>query len=215
LTPGLKLGDMMAFGDPPAKMWKALAVIAADLHPTFKAMPNLKPDISRESCVLCSLTVRDFLHRIGFKTAFVAPVVVIVRAVEHGKELHSAGIGVPGTPTRARRWNGHLVVIVPDLENYLIDTTLYQINRPQWRDLPGMLATPLDRTCGKPGKIWGLDVLGGMFMTDAARPSYEFIITWLANPSNAAWKNGPDASRNLRRAAVNRLVHEFGPWRDK
>ncbi len=210
----IPLGDMLVCGDPPpAKLLKALAVIAGHLHPTFAAMPNIKPGISRESCVLCSLTVRDFLQRVGFVRAFVSPVVTVVRAAEHGKELHSAGIGVPGTPPRARRWNGHMIVIVDGL--FLIDTTLYQIARPQWEGLPGMLAAPLGFQEGAPGRMWGLDVLGALFMQDDQRPTYETMITWLANPSNAAWRNGPDASRDLRRPAVNRLVREFGSWRDK
>lgn len=211
--PVLGLGDLMLMGTPPAKLLKALAVIASELHPAFDALPGITPGISRRSCVLCSLTVRDFLQRIGI-AAVAAPVVAVLAATEKGQTLHTAGIGVPGQVPRPRNWNGHMIVVVPEAE-YLIDTTLYQINRPAWSDLPGMVATPIIKQM-QPGhgRMWGLDVLTSIQMTEAER-DYEFQLTWLANPRNNAWRNGPDARRDLRRPAVAKLAHTFGSWREE
>jgi len=205
------LADMAVFGAPSAKLWKALAVIAADLHPAIAKIPGVIPDISKRSCVLCSLTARDFLQRIGID-AIVAPVVTVLWADQDGKQLHSAGIGVPGEERRSdrRNWNGHMIVIVPR-ERLLIDTTLYQINRPAWDDLPGMIVAPIG--LDKPAKLWGLDVLAALQAEGS--DGYVFSMTWLANPTNNAWRNGRDASRNHRRAIVKKLVREFGPWSDK
>ena len=56
------LNDMLVVGRPPAKLTKALATIASVLHPAYdEVLP--KAGKSKESCCLCSLTVRDFLWR--------------------------------------------------------------------------------------------------------------------------------------------------------
>lgn len=203
------LGDMLVMGKPSAKLIKALAVVARDLHPAIERIPNFTPGISKRSCILCSLVVRDFLQRIGIE-AIVAPVVVAIMATAGGKLIHSAGIGVPDTPTRPRNWNGHMVVIAPR-ENYLIDTTLYQINRPAWEALPGMMATRIIEPRNK--RMWGLDAITGVAASGDA--DYEFSLLWLANPTNRAWRNGPDATRERRRLVVHKLAHTFGSWRDK
>ena len=50
----MQLGEMQVIGSPPAKLGKALAVIADTLHPAFAHDPRITPGISKESCVLCS-----------------------------------------------------------------------------------------------------------------------------------------------------------------
>ena len=50
----MQLGEMQVIGSPPAKLAKALAVIADTLHPAFAHDPRITPGISKESCVLCS-----------------------------------------------------------------------------------------------------------------------------------------------------------------
>src|SRR5262252_7800728 len=128
-----RLGDMMVVGNPPAKLWKALAVIADALHPSFELEPRIAPGISKSSCVICALTVRDFLRAIGFDMARVAPVCAVMWASENGKQLHSLGIGHPDDDSAfADRWSGHLVVVIGA---FLIDATLYGAQRPQWPDL--------------------------------------------------------------------------------
>src|SRR5436190_5914768 len=136
---------MIEFGDlsvmsremPPAKLLKALAVIADRLHPVL-AKGGFR---THDSCVLLSLAVRDFLQAIDFTDAVATPVTVVVREFKPGGEQgHSLGIGVPGDRAVApERWAGHMVVTLPKC-GWLIDTTLYQAARPQWPELPGMVA---------------------------------------------------------------------------
>lgn len=205
----IKLGDMTVLGDVPAKMLKALAVIADTLHPAFARQPWIAGnEKSKESCVLCALTVRDFLVGIGFADAVVRPVITIMMAWRDGKQLHSLGIGVPGTPREDGRWVGHLVVDVPSAKT-LIDVTLYRTVRDQWPDLPGMLA--LDTSgFGCWCKINGRKVIVAATMTDEDDPAYSFEIVYLDNPSNKSWRKGPD-SESWRRAVVTAaLVERFG-----
>lgn len=206
------LGDMLVFGRPPAKLTKALAVIAAHLHPAVERLPRITPGISKRSCILCSLAVRDFLQRIGIE-AMVAPVVAVLLATRGDETLHSAGIGVPGTVAAPRNWNGHMVVVA---ERFVIDTTLYQIHRPAWDHLPGMMAVPVDGAPVAPEhrRMWGLDVLTAVGTESEPGDDYRFSLAWLANPTNNRWRNGPDARRDRRRAVVGALAHHFGSWRE-
>jgi hypothetical protein len=75
----IRLGDMMVMGRPPRELLKALATIAGTLHPAFDSHPRIAPGKSKESCVLCSLAVRDFFNNIGFDDAAVRPVFVVMR----------------------------------------------------------------------------------------------------------------------------------------
>ena len=206
------LGDLLVIGTPPAKLWKALAVIAEGLHPGFEADPRIKPGISKNSCVLTSLTVRDFLRGIGFVNARVAPVSTIMWATERGKELHSLGIG---DPEDARdidgHWTGHMVVLV---SGHLIDTTLYHTRRPAWPDLPGMIAVPLAPK-EKERRQWkGLDILTGTEITDPER-DYIFSVGWFDNPRNTRWRGGGDTERERRKPVVTKLIERFGGWKGK
>lgn len=208
------LGDMAVLGDvQPPKLWKALAVIADTLHPEFAKAPWIAhADKSKESCVLSSLAVRDFLHKIGFDDAVVRSVVVVMKAWQGDMELHSVGIGVPGTPRQDGRWVGHAVVWLPSLKT-LIDTTLYPSIRPAWKDLPPMIAArcddPMDGC-----RYGGLKAVAGLQMTDTDVEGYEFGITWLDNPHNAVPLKGNDAEPWRRAVVVDTMRTRFGEWRD-
>jgi hypothetical protein len=214
----MMLGDLQVVGgQPPAKLVKALAVIAHVLHPAFSRLPFMAhPDKSKESCVLSSLTVRDFLWKIGFREATVAPVYVIVRALDRdGREIHSVGCGdhaaipiqarVHGHVTDTKNyWSGHLVVLV---KGWLIDPTLYQANRKEWPELPGMVAAPVF-----------MDERGGMVLVSGSSAKRddgsEVLLSWWAQPHNRRWKDGGDAKKERRVAVVKELVKRFGNWKE-
>src|SRR5688572_10816402 len=80
MNQGMQLGDMEVGGQPPAKLVKALATIASGLHPAFDALPWIAPGKSKNSCVLTSLAIREFLFRIGYGDARVVPCLATVRA---------------------------------------------------------------------------------------------------------------------------------------
>ena len=201
---------MEVVGKLPAKLLKACAVIADTLHQDLGAQPWIDhKDKSKESCVLCSLIVRDFLRGIGFRQATVRPVALVMAAYEGEEQLHSLGV-VPDTPTREGRWNGHLVVWVP-ASRALIDTTLYSTIRPQWPKLPPMLAT----TCTeKPKETWGdLRALTALKMVDSERPSYSFELVYFDNPENWSWRTGGDALKWRRLDTAEAMIKKFGVWR--
>ena len=204
---------MAVLGDvQPPKLWKALAVIADTLHPAFAAQPWIAhADKSKESCVLCTLAVRDFLHKIGFADAEARSVVVVMKAWQGEKELHSLGIGVPGTPrVDDGRWVGHLVVWLPSSKT-LIDTTLYPTIRPQWKDMPPMIAVRCDEQdhC----RYRGLRHVASLSMTDDEHVGYEYGITWLDHPRKS-WRKGGDAEPWRRAVVVAAMVEKFGEWHD-
>jgi hypothetical protein len=207
----IELGDMAILAPPPAKLAKALAVVAKYLHPEFARQPWIaNADKSKESCVLSSLAVRDFLRAIGYRDARVRPVAFIVRAERNGAEIHSAGIGVPeGGDDRHEhgQWNGHLVATIPSL-GWLIDTTLYQIKRPAWPDLPGMVALPVGRKA--PAAVYGLREITGASMVEPA-DNYRCDLLWLANPRNTRYREGGDAEPYRREPVVAAMVKQFLP----
>lgn len=200
----MQLGDMLVIGEPPARLLRPLAVIADGLHRGFELQPNIRPGISKESCVLCALTVRDVLREAGFERARVAPVATIMWATENGKELHSLGIGDPDDQRSAPadRWVGHLVVVAA---GYLIDATLYRAIRPAWSDMSPMIALPLNPKRSH-RRIRMLDVLAGGVFTDDERPGYEFHVVWLDNPTNKGWLAGPDRESARRAGVVDALL---------
>ena len=216
----LRSGDMVIFEEPSsAKFIKALQVIANVLHPAFESLLPT-PGKSKESCVLCSLTVRDFLHRIGFKGARVTTVYLALVAHDaEGNEVHSAGCGdhlagrvptMPGVkPARETPgyWNGHMVVEVPSV-GYLIDTTLAPMWRKQWPKLPGMMAVPTF-TDGLPA--YGMERMSGIESDQGNGNTLQMI--WLREP-NEGWRSGGDATnKELRRPVVLALRSAFGKLR--
>lgn len=197
---------MLVAGEISATLAKALVAIASDLHPALdKTFPA---GVSKESCVLASLTVRDFLWRVGVKDAEVRPVYVMIRAFDaNRKEIHSLGCGdqtkffdIKGryetdTPTR---WSGHLVVIAG---GFLIDTTLYQAARPAWETLPGMMAMPLDYDAGK-------KVLTGL-VSNPDEAGTVVTVHWVEQPHNTRWRRAPDTEKARRVQAVKQLVQAW------
>lgn len=169
-------------------------------------------DISKESCVLCALTVRDFLHRIGFKDARVRSVTAIIKASRNGEEIHSLGVGTPmDHAVLPGKWAGHLVTTVGD---FLIDTTLAPWKRPAWPQLPEMVvmekfAEPTGlRPPLEDGRLWPLAAA----RLDEGDTEIEFV--YCDRPANQSWKNGGgDTQKDRRRAVVDALVKRFGSWR--
>jgi hypothetical protein len=211
----MMLNDLLVVDTPPAKFTKALAVIASALHPLYdRRLPM--PGKSLESCVLCSLTVRDFLWKVGFKDARLTTVYLVLEATDAaGETIHSAGCGdhngpvpvaVPVPREDRGRWNGHVVVEVPSA-GYIIDTTMFPMKRPAWPELPGMAALPVDH--GGP-QSYGLDHLAGI--RSNRDDGSTFRAWWLRQP-NPSWRDAPDASRKLRLPVVAALRTAFGNWR--
>lgn len=216
----LKLGDLRVVGNemPPAKLLKALAVIADSLHPLFDMVPALETGKSKRSCVLVSLAIRDFLFRVGFRDAEVVPVLMYLHARrEDGEVLHTLGIGDPdhnvaraqSVDGKRKHWAGHMVVRLPKI-GWLIDGTLYQAHRPQyWSDLPGMMAVQMQTDHGT--EFFGLYPIAALIEKDDDK-----IVTalWLDQPRNKFWRDGGDSIRRRREAVVDALVEQFGAWRE-
>lgn len=205
--------NLKVIGNPPPKLARALSVIDSTLHNSFDMRGTMDIGKSKDSCVLCALTVRDFLREIGLP-ANVAPVALVMWANEHGEQLHSLGVGAPhDREVLPGRWCGHLVTVV---NNWLIDTVLYQSQRPQWDGLPGMMALKLlPRAQRHTLPIYpDHPIIAGMHASEPDRPTYEFAITWLDNPKNRSWSEGPDARNiDLRAPVVQHLATEFGRLR--
>jgi hypothetical protein len=208
----MNLGDLHVMEPfPPAKLIKALAVIADTLHPAFDMRPDIKPFYTRRACVISSLTVRDFLVRIGFD-AIVRPVATVIWAERDGKLLHSLAIGAPHDKRVLKdNWSGHMVVTVQTpAGEFLIDTTLYPVRRPQWRDLPGMMAVRLSDE--RVRAWWRLDVIASAAY---GVENEQVMIGWFDNPRNNTWQYGGDGRDPFRRlAVVTALIDRFGKWED-
>lgn len=213
------LGDMMVAGTPPAKLLKALAVIADSLHDEFGRHRLTAPDKTKESCVLASAAVREFLFRIGFVDVEIRPCFCFLRACRGDDELHSMGIGDDELtpvrdPQRPGYWRGHMVAVVPSA-GYLIDTTLYRAaTRPAFAGLPGMFAVPLlDPADVADARIRNLPPLAFEQMKRPNDETETIDMFWLDQPQNRSWKDGPDYRRRDWRVAVaRRLVQQFGQW---
>lgn len=201
--------NMQIIGFPPRKLSRALSVIDSTLHNSFDLRGNMEIGKSKDSCVLCALTVRDFLRAINLP-AHVTPVALVMWANEHGAQLHSLGVGAPhDRQVIPGRWAGHLVTTV---QGWLIDCVLYQSHRPQWEQLPGMMALKVlkrDQRFTLP--IYpDHPVIAGMSARDPERATYEFAMTWLDRPENRSWREGPDARDSERRGViVAHLLDEY------
>jgi len=202
-----RIGDMMTVGAVPPRLAKALAVISAMMHQSFDFNPRMLPGKSRESCVLSSLTVRDFLIAIGCANVRVRPVVTIMVAERDGKQLHSLGIGTGEKGARKGYWDGHLVVTA---DAFLIDTTLYYARRDAWPLMPGMVALPVQR--GRRPMYGGLKPIAGLSLSEPEE-RYEFSMVWLDNPGNAGWERGPDIDPMRRTPVVSAMLGKFSAER--
>lgn len=201
-----RLGEMEVADMPTdMRLVQALAVISEYLHPSLESLKLAQPGRSYESCILCSLVIRDFLFRGGFRNVEFRPVVCVMQAVDkEGAPIHSLGIGNPKGPDPAitGRWDGHAVVIV---DGWLIDTTLYQAKRPAWSHLPGMMAVPVN---DKPRDLFNLPMLAGI--TADGPDGIEIDVAWLDQPTNKKWRTAPDANRpHARRRVVGLMLDHF------
>lgn len=206
----MQFDDLFVAGSASPKFLKALAVISKHLHPLFNDDPTLKPDVSKVSCILSSLAVRDFLWKIGFKDAQVRPVLFVIRAYRDNKEVHSLGIGEDyskGVHYRAsNKWTGHMIVYVPS-EKFIIDTTLYQAQRDAWEMLPPMFASSENRK----HKAFGLSSISALLHSN---DNYELFLYWFDQPDNRQWRSAPDTAKDRRAGVVKGLVNHFGSWKD-
>jgi hypothetical protein len=216
----LRLGDMEVTGIPDAKLLKALAVVASDLHPMLDAWHDMPLGKSRESCILCSCVVRDFLYRLGFRDADVTPTFTLIVARDRitDEEVHSLGIGNPQGPDPriTAKFDGHTVVRAA---GWLIDPTLYQASpRPAWPDLPGMVVAPLiedgaDVVEGGGDRLFGLKLLAGIM--GQSEIGHRISVAYLHQPTNTGWQDAPDYQRrHMRKRVTEQLVAAFGPWTD-
>ena len=209
-----RLGPLTYIGDtkPPGKLTKAMAVLTT-IHDEFAKQPWVKhKDISKESCALCSLTVRDFLQRIGFKDARVRSVTAIMKARRNGEEIHSLGVGTPmDREVLPGKWAGHLVTTV---DGYLIDTTLGPWKRPAWPDLPEMVVIKMfEEPKGHRMPLEG-DNLWPLTAARLDGGDTEIELVYLDRPANQSWKNGGgDTNKDRRREVIMALVKRFGAWR--
>lgn len=204
----MQLGDMIVIGEAPAELVKALGVVSSTLHQTFALQPWIAhPEKSKESCILSSLAVRDFLFKVGFVDAEVVSVITAIRAIKDGKEIHSLGIGLPMRDipkTTKTNWNGHMVVKLPKL-GYMIDTTLYQAMRPHWPSLPGMLAFPGSEPTED--LLYGHPIITGFHST--SDDGVRMDMFWLEHPDKKTWKKGGDTIKWRREEAVAKMLERY------
>jgi hypothetical protein len=200
----LDLPQLTIFGTPDDRFVAAMKVVSSHLHQLYRPIFG---EISKNSCVLASLTVRDFLFRAGFRDVELRPVRVLMRATRDDKELNSVGVGFShGGNSATGRWEGHMAVYSPSLD-MLIDTTLFQAQRDQWKFLPGMIAVPLRPAVGQQ-KIFDLDPITGLNI-DIPEDNYSFESVWLDDPKNHSWKDAPDRSKRRREGVVNAMLDAF------
>jgi len=189
----------------------ALQTISGTLHPAFDQL--IGAGVSARLCITCSLTVRDFLAELGFRSRTVS-VGFMIWASERGVDLHSIGIGMAGilaaqgaavTNYRHDGWDGHMVTLVSDSQGtVLVDPTLMQARRPAWPDLPAMIATDALPPAARP-RYLDHPVLATTDDRDDAR-GYAVRMMWIANPRNKAWRGSPAALMPERREVLSRML---------
>jgi len=204
------LGDMTVMADPPPKMWKALAVIAARINAAYDECSGLAPGGLGNKCLFASLAVRDFLVQIGYADATVRACYLYIDANDlAGKQIWSVGIGAPGQQDIPEKYNGHAVCTVPSL-SLLIDPTVYQAIRPQWGGrVSGMAAIRYHKPWDSQ-RIHGCPSIAG---AEIATPDRMVGMLWLDRPE-LNWKQQPDfRQKNERRRYVTKALREaFGNW---
>jgi hypothetical protein len=200
----IAIGDLVIMKEVSPKMLRALTVIANHLHPIWDRSGYTVPDQSKDSCVLMAVTVRDFLHEVGFRDARASPVCLTLEASVDDKPIKALDVGQPWDHRKITgRWAGHLVVTVPS-EGILIDTVLYQSKRPEWPGLAGMMAVSLTKF---DYEIHGLTPIAGIQYKDG---KYRFMAAWLDYPANKGWRTGGDAMRkNVRVPVIREMVREM------
>src|ERR1700741_1545134 len=89
----LQFGELAVLAHPPAKMLKALAVIADRAHPAYDECSGVAAGASKDKCLFMSLAVRDFLVEIGYRDATVRSCFLYIAADDlQGKEIWWVGI---------------------------------------------------------------------------------------------------------------------------
>ncbi|MBR0753533.1 hypothetical protein JQ604_15195 [Bradyrhizobium jicamae] len=206
----LQFGDMGVMAHPPAKMLKALAVIATRAHPAYDECSGVAAGASRDKCLFMSLAVRDFLVEIGFADATARSCFLYIAANDlQGKELWSVGLGAPGQYPIPEKFNGHAVCTVPSLK-LLIDTTVYQAVRPQWAGAVSGMAAIKYHQPWPHQLIHGCPSIAGC---EAVLPDRRVMLLWLDRPE-INWKRQIDfRQKNDRRRYVTKALREaFGSW---
>jgi hypothetical protein len=203
----LEGGALTVLGEPDIALRRALAVIGRHLHRSFFEDAGLLPRQSFGCCILCAVTVRDFLQRAGIP-ARVRSITALMRLDGPTGSLHSLGIGVPGqvSDTEGGRWAGHTVV---EARGFLIDPALAQFRREIWSWLPDIVAFPRssDGT-----RTFGLPMLGAWHYEPRGAVPTVFNCVYLDNPRNDAWQTAPDASAtnaDLREPVIARLIAAY------
>lgn len=205
------MNDIAKTGDVELSPALDAALKVFTLSPVTDAMNEIAGSMtSGGHCIRSSLIVRDYLVALGF-AAKVRSVGLVIRAWQYGRELHSAGVGVRAMqvaqgykppPVVGGGWDGHLVVVVDDREQVLIDPSIGQARRPQWSDLPSMIIAPTIAP-GNRHKVGG-----AMAVVTNTRPAedYRMMITWLPNFGNKVWQDSPEAAPDRRDVTVRDLV---------
>lgn len=208
----LQFGDLAVLAHPPAKMLKALAVIAARAHPAYDECSGFPAGASKDKCLFMSLAVRDFLVEIGYRDATVRSCFLYIAAVDQqGKELWSVGLGAPGQTSVPEKFNGHAICTVPTL-SLLIDTTIYQAIRPHWAGaVNGMAAIKYHRPWTNQ-LIHGRPSIAG---AEIALPDRRLMVLWLDRPE-VNWRREIDFRyKNDRRRYVTKALRDaFGEWHE-
>ncbi|SIO49974.1 hypothetical protein SAMN05443247_06595 [Bradyrhizobium erythrophlei] len=207
-----QFGDLAVLAHPPAKMLKALAVIAARAHPAYDECSGVAAGGSKDKCLFMSLAVRDFLVEIGFADATVRSCFLYIAADDlEGNQLWSVGIGAPGQRPTPEKFNGHAVCTVPSL-SLLIDTTIYQAVRPQWCGSVGGMAAIRYHRPWPSQLIHGCRSIAG---AETVLPDRRVMVMWLDRPE-VNWKREIDfRQKNERRRYVTKTLREaFGEWSD-
>ena len=201
-----QFNDMTVMGAPPLKLRNALEIIANHLHQEFAKVSWLPhKDRSKESCILCSLTVREFLVRADFQDADARPVCLYLSAHKGGRLVKQLMVPDPDDKRQLpSRWAGHMVVVIPSAA-YLIDTTLYQAARPEWKSLPGMAAVPL-----YPANASLFSMKQISCVSWKEEDGYKVTAGWLDAPTNKSWrKSGIERMKNLRRPVINKMINKL------
>lgn len=190
-------GDFVTIGEPSPQLNVALQFLGENLHPVLDQVKILPRGWSRSACILCSLTVRDFLRACGI-AAEVRSVAAFIFIVEPGKPLARLMIGADDTVAKPGIWPGHMVVTA---EGFLIDTTMHGIDHPRVR-CPRMAAVPLAKT-NQPV------VNGHAVIADFSVKTRDLglQITWLDRSEND-WRQQPDAcAKKHRRKVLAKLLN--------
>ena len=206
------LGDLTVMADPPAKMWKALAVIAARLHPAYDECSGFPHGTSFDKCLFLTMVVRDFLVGIGFTDARALGCALFIIAHDRaGETIWSVGCGAPGARNIPGRFNGHAVCVVPSIR-LLIDPTVYQAIRPQWAGaVTGMAAIGYHEPWSSQ-MLYGRPAIAGAEMQLADR---SVMIAWADRPELRFKHEADYRDRTERRRYIGAALRRtFGMWRD-